>query len=50
MFAILAERRKRLAAYRAKRAHLEAMREADLAGIGIKRYRLRAIARAMTPR
>ncbi len=50
MFAILAERRKRLAAYRAKRARLEAMSEADLADIGIKRYQLGAIARAMTLR
>jgi uncharacterized protein YjiS (DUF1127 family) len=50
MFAILAERRKRLAAYHAKRAHLEALSEADLADIGIKRYQLGAIARAMTLR
>ena len=50
MFAILAERRKRLAAYRAKRALLEALSEADLADIGVKRYQLGAIARAMMPR
>ena len=50
MFALLAERRKRLAAYRAKRAYLEALSEADLADIGIKRYQLGAIARAMTLR
>ncbi|MGQ0485287.1 MAG: DUF1127 domain-containing protein [Hyphomicrobiales bacterium] len=50
MFAIQAERRKRLAAYRAKRARLEALSEADLADIGIKRYQLGAIARAMTLR
>jgi uncharacterized protein YjiS (DUF1127 family) len=50
MLAILAERRKRLATYRSKRASLEAMRDADLADIGIKRYRLGAIVRAMMPR
>jgi len=50
MFAIVTERRKRLAAYRAQRMRLEAMSEADLADIGIKRYQLGAAARAMTLR
>jgi uncharacterized protein YjiS (DUF1127 family) len=50
MFAILAERRKRLAAYRATRVKLEALSDADLADMGIKRYQLGAMARAMTLR
>ena len=50
MFAILTERRKRLAAYRAQLGCLEALSDADLADIGVKRYQLGAMARAMTLR
>ena len=45
MFDSLTSRRRRLSRYRRVRAELEALSEADLADIGIKRYQLGAVAR-----